>query len=69
MLRLRHHRERPVNQALRDAEAHCGEAVRADVIGDPRIALTWLADELSSLGITLQKGQTVTAGLAYHCLR
>jgi 2-keto-4-pentenoate hydratase len=34
----------------------------ASVLGDPRIALTWLANELSRLGITLQKGQTVTTG-------
>ena len=32
------------------------------VLGDPRIALTWLANQLSSLGITLQKGQVVTTG-------
>jgi 2-keto-4-pentenoate hydratase len=34
----------------------------ASVLGDPRVALTWLANELSSLGITLRKGQTVTTG-------
>jgi len=34
----------------------------ANVLGDPRIALTWLANRLSSLGITLQKGQWVTTG-------
>ena len=33
-----------------------------NVLGDPRIALTWLANQLSSLGITLQKGQVVTTG-------
>jgi 2-keto-4-pentenoate hydratase len=38
------------------------EGSGANVLGDPRIALTWLANELSSLGITLQKGQTVTTG-------
>jgi 2-keto-4-pentenoate hydratase len=32
------------------------------VLGGPRIALTWLANQLSSLGITLQKGHVVTTG-------
>lgn len=38
------------------------EGSGASVLGDPRIALAWLANELSRLGITLQKGQTVTTG-------
>jgi 2-keto-4-pentenoate hydratase len=33
-----------------------------NVLGDPRIALTWLANQLSGLGITLQKGHVVTTG-------
>ena len=33
-----------------------------NVLGDPRIALTWLANQLSGLGIPLQKGQVVTTG-------
>ena len=33
-----------------------------NVLGDPRTALTWLANQLSRLGITLQKGQVVTTG-------
>ena len=33
----------------------------ANVLGDPRIALTW-ANQLSSLGIALQKGHVVTTG-------
>lgn len=33
-----------------------------NVLGDPRTALTWLANRLSSLGITLHKGQVVTTG-------
>ena len=32
------------------------------VLGDPRTALTWLANQLSSLSIPLQKGQVVTTG-------
>lgn len=34
----------------------------AAVLGDPRIALTWLVNELSSLGIALQAGHYVTTG-------
>ena len=33
-----------------------------NVLGDPRIALTWLANRLSSLGISLHKGHVVTTG-------
>ena len=36
--------------------------VGSNVLGDPRFALTWLANELSELGITLQAGQVVTTG-------
>lgn len=36
--------------------------IGANVLGDPRIALTWLANELSSLGVTLAAGQLVTTG-------
>ena len=38
------------------------DGVGANVLGDPRLALTWLANELSSLGITLRAGQVVTTG-------
>ena len=33
-----------------------------NVLGDPRIALTWLVNELLSIGIYLKKGQVVTTG-------
>ena len=33
-----------------------------NVLGDPRIALAWLVNELSSLGITLHAGEVVTTG-------
>lgn len=36
--------------------------VGANVLGDPRIALTWLANELSALGLTLGSGETATTG-------
>jgi len=38
------------------------DGVGSNVLGDPRIALTWLANELSSLGVTLRAGQVVTTG-------
>jgi 2-keto-4-pentenoate hydratase len=36
--------------------------IGGSVLGDPRIALTWIANELSALGITLASGQVVTTG-------
>lgn len=38
------------------------EGVGANVLEDPRKALTWLANELSGLGVTLKAGQVVTTG-------
>lgn len=38
------------------------DGVGANVLGDPRVALTWLANELSSLGVILRAGQVVTTG-------
>lgn len=34
----------------------------ANVLGDPRLALAWLANELRGLGLTLKSGQVVTTG-------
>jgi 2-keto-4-pentenoate hydratase len=34
----------------------------SNVLGDPREALTWLANELSRLSITLRRGQVITTG-------
>ncbi len=36
-----------------------------NVLGDPRVALTWLANELRSLGITLREGDVVTTGTCH----
>jgi 2-keto-4-pentenoate hydratase len=41
---------------------HVGDGIGANVLGDPRIALTWLANELSHHGVTLKRGQVVTTG-------
>ena len=41
---------------------HECEGVGANVLGDPRIALTWLANELSQHGMILAGNQVVTTG-------
>jgi len=46
----------------RDGQAWERQGSGAAVLGDPRIALTWLVNELSGLGIGLQAGQFVTTG-------
>jgi 2-keto-4-pentenoate hydratase len=42
--------------------AHVREGVGANVLGDPRVALTWVVNELSAHGITLRAGEVVTTG-------
>jgi 2-keto-4-pentenoate hydratase len=36
-----------------------------NVLGDPRLALAWLANELRELGLTLKAGQIVTTGTCH----
>ena len=36
-----------------------------NVLGDPRVALTWLANELRQLGVTLNAGHVVTTGTCH----
>lgn len=38
------------------------EGSGANVLGDPRVALAWLVNELSALGLALEAGQVVTTG-------
>jgi 2-keto-4-pentenoate hydratase len=38
------------------------EGSGANVLGDPRVALTWLVNELSRIGVTLRAGEVVTTG-------
>jgi 2-keto-4-pentenoate hydratase len=38
------------------------QGIGSNVLGDPRVALTWLVNELSQLGIPLAEGQLVTTG-------
>jgi 2-keto-4-pentenoate hydratase len=40
----------------------CREGCGANVLGDPRVALVWLVNELSHHGLTLRAGQVVTTG-------
>jgi 2-keto-4-pentenoate hydratase len=48
-------------QAFRNGEL-AEQGVGANVLGDPCIALTWLANELSRHGMSLKAGQVVTTG-------
>lgn len=43
-------------------EAEVAEGKGGNVLGDPRIAMTWIANELGSFGITLKQGEFVTTG-------
>ncbi|MGX1050008.1 2-keto-4-pentenoate hydratase [Bradyrhizobium japonicum] len=36
-----------------------------NVLGDPRVALAWLANELRGLGIALRAGEVVTTGTCH----
>lgn len=38
------------------------EGIGSNVLGDPRVALAWLVNELSGLGVTVQAGQFVSTG-------
>jgi 2-keto-4-pentenoate hydratase len=38
------------------------DGLGANVLGDPRAALTWLVNELSGIGTTLRAGEVVTTG-------
>ncbi|TPQ42186.1 hydratase [Bradyrhizobium guangdongense] len=53
--------ERP-NITLR-GKAYVGHG--KNVLGDPRVALAWLANELRGLGITLRAGEVVTTGTCH----
>jgi 2-keto-4-pentenoate hydratase len=43
-------------------QVHVANGSGANVMGDPRIALTWIANELSQFGEGLHAGQIVTTG-------
>ncbi len=48
--------------SARDGAGAIHTGTGANVLGDPLIALTWLANELSSLALTLKAGQVVITG-------
>lgn len=52
--------ERVVSGTIVGKTTHHGKG--ANVLGDPRIALTWLVNELSQLRIALEADQVVTTG-------
>jgi 2-keto-4-pentenoate hydratase len=52
--------EHQVIGTVADRETRIGKG--GHVLGDPRMALTWLANELSGLGVTLRAGEVVTTG-------
>ena len=59
---------RAVDLAAHEVFAVDGLSVRhrglgANVLGDPRIALLWIVNELSQIGVTLKAGQVVTTGV------
>ena len=43
-------------------KSHHHEGHGRNALGDPRIALAWLVNELSGLGLTLRAGEVVTTG-------
>ena len=43
-------------------DRYAREGSGANVLGDPRVALTWLVNELSRIGVTLRAGEVVTTG-------
>lgn len=50
----------PVSAVVNGTTEHHG--LGANVLGDPRLALAWLVNELSGLGIAVMAGQMVTTG-------
>ena len=52
--------EHPVIGTVSDRETRTGKG--GHVLGDPRIALAWLVNELSGIGVTLCAGEVVTTG-------
>ena len=51
-----------VGRPLTGCQTLTREGKGANVLGDPRIALAWLVNELSGLAITLKAGEVVTTG-------
>ena len=56
------HRVRGVVHAADGSQRVARDGTGSAALGDPRIALTWLVNELSSLGMALEAGQFVSTG-------
>jgi 2-keto-4-pentenoate hydratase len=54
--------------AAQVAGRYSREGSGANVLGDPRVALTWLVNELSGLGIDIGAGEMVTTGTCMNPL-
>lgn len=48
--------------SARVGDRYTRDGIGSNVLGDPRLGLTWIVNELSGLGITLKQGQLVTTG-------
>ena len=51
-----------MHPVARVGDRYAREGHGANVLGDPRDALAWLVNEISSLGLTLRSGMIVTTG-------
>ena len=51
-----------IAEYVRVVEAQPRDLNSANALGDPRVALAWLVNELSGLGMPLDAGQVVTTG-------
>ena len=47
---------------IETSNKHCNKGIGSNVLGDPRIALTWLVNELSKNNISLLEGMIVSTG-------
>ena len=43
-------------------QRYARDGVGSNVLGDPRAALTWCVNEVSSLGIDIHAGEVITTG-------
>lgn len=59
---LRHARVRATVRDASDVVRYAREGDGSAALGDPRVALTWLVNELASRGISLTAGQFVSTG-------
>ena len=51
--------------AAHDGSVNTIEGVGSNVLGDPLVALTWIANELSGINVTLRAGELVPTGTCF----